>query len=181
MSTVMRGFALLASLATFQACGAGVAVSTRLPEFTHRNAADWINSGPLTLEGLKGQVVLLEFWTFDCINCRRTLPWLKAVHARYGDEGLVIVAVHSPEFAAEREPDNVRTAVRRLGIEYPVMLDADFSYWNALGNRYWPAIYLVDRKGRVAAHEIGELHQGTARGDGVEQEIRRLLADLTRH
>ncbi len=173
----MRIFALLASLAACQACGAGEGVSGRLPEFTHPDAVDWINSGPLTREDLKGRVVLVEFWTFDCINCRRTLPWLKAVHARYGDEGLVIVAVHSPEFAAEREPDNVHAAVRRLGIEYPVMLDADFSYWNALGNRYWPAVYLVDRKGRIAARTFGELHPGTARGDGVEQEIRRLLAE----
>jgi thiol-disulfide isomerase/thioredoxin len=149
----------------------------RLPEFTHRQASEWINSRPLTVAGLDGSVVLIEFWTYDCINCRRTLPWLEAVHSRYGGRGLVIVAVHSPEFEAERDPASVLAAVRRLGIDYPVMLDADFSYWNALGNRFWPAFYLVDRQGRVVAREVGELHADTARGDRFERQIRDLLGD----
>jgi thiol-disulfide isomerase/thioredoxin len=147
------------------------------PELPHSDAASWINSPPLTLADLRGEVVLIEFWTFDCINCRRSLPWLAAMHERYRDQGLVVVGVHTPELAHERDPDNVRDAVERLGVTYPVMLDADYSYWNALGNRYWPAFYLVDRTGRIEATAIGELHLDDARGDRFEDEIRSLLAD----
>ncbi len=164
-------FALAAS-----AAGSAPA-ATQAPEFTHAKPAEWLNSEPLTLAGLRGRVVLVEFWTFECINCRRSLPWLKAVHSRYHDAGLVVVGVHSPEFESERDADNVRAAVKRLGIEYAVMLDQDFSTWNAFENRYWPAFYLIDRRGRVAGSAFGELHLDTARGDGFEQDVRRLLAE----
>jgi len=121
-------------------------------------------------------VVLLEFWTYGCSNCLRTLPWLKAIHDRYADRGLVIIGVHTPEFAHERDPAKVRAAVKNHGIGYAVMLDNDFSYWNALENRYWPAFYLIDRTGSVAATAIGELHPGQSRGDDFERRIERLLA-----
>ena len=147
------------------------------PELTHADPASWINSPPLTLAGLRGSVVLIEFWTFDCINCVRSLPWLSAMHERYREQGLVIVSVHTPEFSHERDAANVREAVDRLDVAYPVMLDADSSYWNALENRYWPAFYLVGPTGRIEATAIGELHLGDERGEGFEGEIRSLLAD----
>ncbi len=146
------------------------------PEFTHTSADQWINSRPQTLAELRGRVVLVEFWTFGCSNCLHTLPWLKAVHERYGEQGLVIVSVHTPEFAHEHDVAKVRAAVKKHGIGYAVMLDNDFSYWNALANRYWPAIYLIDRTGDVTATAIGELHHGEPRGDDFEGKIQRLLA-----
>ena len=172
-----RVLAILPVLAASLAMEAGAASAARAPEFTHRQAAEWINSRPLTLENLRGQVVLVEFWTYGCSNCRNTMPWLKAAHARYRDQGFVVVSVHTPEFEEERDAGNVRAAVKRLGIEYPVMLDNDFSYWKAFNNRYWPAFYLIDRQGRVQARAFGELHAGTARGDDFEKTIQSLLAE----
>ena len=151
-----------------------------LPEFTHRAPADWINSPPLTVAGLRGKAVLVEFWTFDCINCLRTLPWIRATEMRYRAQGLVVVAVHTPELPRERLPANVRAAVKRLGIEAPVMIDGDFSYWKALGNQYWPAVHLYDRAGRHVLTEIGELHPGTPRARRVEVAIEQALAGSAR-
>jgi thiol-disulfide isomerase/thioredoxin len=146
------------------------------PPFTATDPAAWINSPPLSLAGLRGKVVLLEFWTFGCSNCRNTLPWLETTAAEYAAQGLVVVAIHTPEFAHERVPANVARAVRELGIRYPVMLDPDFAYWNLMNNRYWPAFYLVDRQGRIAATAIGELHDGQPRAERFEAQLRALLA-----
>jgi thiol-disulfide isomerase/thioredoxin len=146
------------------------------PEFTHSAMSDWINSAPQSLATLRGKPVLIEFWTFACVNCRRTLPWLKSAHARYADQELAILSVHTPELPEERVPENVREAVKRLGITYPVMLDTDFSYWNAMRNRYWPAFYLIDRRGRIAASAIGELHEGSARAHEFERQIEHAIA-----
>ncbi len=145
------------------------------PPFTATRADAWINSRPLSLVDLRGQVVLLEFWTFGCSNCRNTLPWLKAAAEKYHDQGLVVVSIHTPEFAHERVPANVRQAVRDLGIRYPVMLDPDFEYWKRLNNRYWPAFYLIDRQGRIVATAVGELHAGEARGERFEAQMREYL------
>ena len=173
-SKILR--AALAALA-LTGCGGNVtAMSAEAPEFTHPASTEWINSPPLTLQGLRGEVVLIEFWTFDCYNCRNTLPWLQAIHAEYESKGLRVISVHTPELPQERAPENVRAAVQELGINYPVMLDADFSYWRALNNRYWPAFYLVGRDGRIALAAFGELHRGTERGDRMEGRIRELLA-----
>jgi thiol-disulfide isomerase/thioredoxin len=163
--------AMLPLIATMNAHGADLA-----PEFPHSDAADWINSQPQSMAALRGKPVLIEFWTFDCVNCRRTLPWIKTVQERYGKDGLAVVSVHTPEFAREKDPTNVRKAVKSLGISYPVMLDNDFSYWNAMGNKYWPAFYLIDRRGRIVATQIGELHEGRARADDFEQQIKAALA-----
>jgi cytochrome c biogenesis protein CcdA/thiol-disulfide isomerase/thioredoxin len=132
----------------------------------------WLNSGPLALSDLRGQVVLIDFWTYSCVNCLRTLPHLKAWHEAYADDGLVIVGVHTPEFAFERVPGNVRRAVEDLRVPYPVALDNDFETWRAWSNRYWPAKYFVDREGRVRYAHFGE-------GDYEESErvIRALLAE----
>jgi thiol-disulfide isomerase/thioredoxin len=162
-------------LSTIIALASVAAMSVQAPEFTHTASKDWINSEPLTLASLRGSVVLVEFWTFDCYNCRNTLPWLKAIHAEYGPQGLKVVSVHTPELPQERDPANVRTAVKELGITYPVMIDGDSSYWRAMKNRYWPAFYLVDRDGRIVLSAIGELHRGDKRGDAVEAAIRERL------
>jgi cytochrome c biogenesis protein CcdA/thiol-disulfide isomerase/thioredoxin len=131
----------------------------------------WINSRPLTLPKLRGKVVLVDFWTYSCINCLRTLPYLKAWDMRYRSKGLVILGVHTPEFAFEHDLGNVRAAVKRLGVDYPVALDNSYGTWKAYSNNYWPADYLVDQAGRVRHVHFGE-------GDyaQTERNIRLLLA-----
>jgi cytochrome c biogenesis protein CcdA/thiol-disulfide isomerase/thioredoxin len=133
--------------------------------------SSWINSSPLTMEALRGKVVLVDFWTYSCINCLRTLPYLKSWYTRYSKDGLVILGVHSPEFAFEHDRGNVQAAVKRLGIRWPVALDNDFATWTAYRNQYWPADYLIDREGRLRDAHFGE-------GDytRTESEIRTLLA-----
>ncbi len=133
---------------------------------------EWVNSRPLTLAGLRGKVVLIDFWTYSCINCLRTLPHVEAWDRTYRKDGLVIVGVHSPEFAFESVPSNVRSAVKRLGVRYPVALDNAFGTWSAWGNQYWPAKYLIDRRGHVRYAHFGEGDY-----DVTEQNIRLLLGD----
>jgi cytochrome c biogenesis protein CcdA/thiol-disulfide isomerase/thioredoxin len=135
-------------------------------------AVTWINSPPLTRQALKGKVVLVDFWTYSCINCLRSLPYVKAWAAKYADQGLVVIGVHTPEFAFEREPDNVRKAVRDLGLTFPVAVDSNHRIWDAFHNNYWPADYFIDGQGRIRAHHFGE-------GDEVQSEriIQRLLAE----
>lgn len=140
------------------------------PEFSNINA--WINSEPLTLESLKGKVVLIDFWTYSCINCIRTQPYLNAWHNKYSQEGLVIVGVHAPEFAFEKVVDNVKEAVIDAEIKYPVALDNDFSTWQAYNNRYWPAKYLIDKDGKVRYTHFGEGDY-----DVTEANIQTLLRD----
>jgi cytochrome c biogenesis protein CcdA/thiol-disulfide isomerase/thioredoxin len=132
----------------------------------------WLNSEPLSLAGLRGKVVVIDFWTYSCVNCLRTLPFLRRWYETYRDDGLVIVGVHTPEFAFERDADNVRDAVSDLGIDYPVALDSGYETWNRWGNRYWPAKYFVDRAGHVRWAHFGEGEYETS-----EQVIRALLAE----
>ena len=143
-----------------------------------RGIDTWVNTPggkALTLGGLRGRVVLLDFWTYSCINCLRTLPHLEAWDRAYRAAGLTIVGVHSPEFAFERVPDNVRAAVKRLDVRYPVALDNDFATWRAYSNQYWPAEYLIDRNGRLRFHHFGE---GTY--EDTEQRIRALLGETVK-
>ena len=132
----------------------------------------WLNSPPLTREQLKGKVVLIDFWTYSCINCIRSVPYVKAWAERYRDKGLVVIGVHAPEFAFERDPANVRKAVADLGIRYPVALDNNLAIWRAFDNRYWPAHYLADAQGRIRYHHFGE---GST--DETETAIRSLLIE----
>lgn len=138
------------------------------PQF--QGIAHWINSQPLNLSALKGKVVLVDFWTYSCINCIRTIPYLNAWENKYSSNGLVIVGVHSPEFAFETNYTNVLNAVRQFGISYPVAMDNNHSTWNAYSNRYWPADYLIDANGNVRAFEFGEGNYAT-----TEKEIQQLL------
>jgi thiol-disulfide isomerase/thioredoxin len=131
----------------------------------------WINSKPLTVEQLRGKVVLIDFWTYSCINCLRTLPHLKAWDATYRSKGLMIIGVHTPEFAFEHVTSNVRSAVQRLGIRYPVVQDNSYKTWDNYANQYWPAEYLIDRTGHVR-----HTHFGEGEYPQTETLIRRLLA-----
>lgn len=149
---------------------------TTAPELPALPAAAWLNSPPLTLTALRGHPVLIEFWTFDCSNCRNTLPWMKTIHTRYSPQGLTVIAIHSPELDHERDPAAVAAHVQQLGINYPVLIDNDFRYWNALGNRFWPAFYLIDTQGRIVATRIGELHPGERSADDFERTIEQALA-----
>jgi len=135
-------------------------------------AVEWINAAPLTLEALRGKVVLVDFWTYSCINCLRTLPYVKAWAAKYREAGLVVVGVHTPEFDFEKVPANVRQATRDLGIDYPVALDSNFTIWNAWHNRAWPALYFVDAQGRLRHQQYGEGHY-----EELEQLIQSLLRE----
>src|SRR5436309_1909977 len=135
-----------------------------------RDVSAWINSRPLSLPKLRGKVVLVDFWTYSCINCLRTLPYLKAWDARYRSKGLVILGVHTPEFAFEHDLGNVRAAVKRLGVSYPVALDNSYGTWKAYSNNYWPADYLVDQAGRVR-----DVHFGEGDYAQTERNIRLLL------
>lgn len=119
-------------------------------------AVAWLNTPPLTPAALRGKVVLVDFWTYSCINCLRTLPYVRAWASKYKDHGLVVIGVHTPEFAFEKNLDNVRRAVKDLGITYPVAVDNNFAIWGAFFNNYWPADYFVDAQGRIRAHEFGE-------------------------
>ncbi|MVV47741.1 cytochrome c biogenesis protein DipZ [Pseudomonas sp. PB120] len=119
-------------------------------------AVQWLNSPPLDAQALKGKVVLVDFWTYSCINCLRTLPYVKAWAEKYRDQGLVVIGVHAPEFAFERNVGNVTKAMKDLGINYPVAIDNDFKIWRAFNNEYWPAHYFADAQGRIRYHHFGE-------------------------
>jgi cytochrome c biogenesis protein CcdA/thiol-disulfide isomerase/thioredoxin len=119
-------------------------------------AVQWLNSPPLSAEALRGKVVLIDFWTYSCINCLRTLSYVTAWAEKYKDQGLVVIGVHAPEFAFERDANNVKNAVKKLGVTYPVALDNDFKIWRAFDNQYWPAHYFVDANGHIRYHHFGE-------------------------
>jgi thiol-disulfide isomerase/thioredoxin len=135
-------------------------------------AGEWLNSPPLTPEALGGKVVLVDFWTYTCINWRRTLPYIRAWSEKYRDQGLVVIGVHTPEFAFEKNPDNVRWAVKDMRIDYPVATDATRAIWRAFDNHYWPALYFIDGKGRVRHRQFGEGNY-----EQPEMVIQELLAE----
>jgi thiol-disulfide isomerase/thioredoxin len=138
------------------------------PDLTGAN--QWFNSQPLTMQSLRGKVVLVEFWTRECINCVHVLPHTKALYDRYAADGLVVVGVHTPEYDEERDAHALKDAIGALDIKYPVAMDNDYRIWNAWGNRYWPAIYLIDREGHVVYRHVGEGDY-----DRTEERIRQLL------
>jgi thiol-disulfide isomerase/thioredoxin len=132
----------------------------------------WFNSPPLTREQLKGKVVVIDFWTYSCINCLRSIPYVRAWDEKYRKDGLVVIGVHAPEFAFERDPANVERAIKELGIRYPVALDNDWKLWRALKNNYWPAHYFIDAQGRIRYY-----HHGEGQYELSERIIRQLLAE----
>ncbi len=166
LSTIGRGAPMNAAPTDL----ANLPVEGELPAFT--GATTWINSPPLTPAQLRGKVVVVDFWTYSCINCLRALPYVRAWAEKYKDQGLVVIGVHTPEFAFEKSETNVRDAVRRLGVDYPVAMDNDFAIWRAFKNQYWPAHYFIDAQGRIRHHHFGE-------GDyeGSERVIQQLLKE----
>jgi len=148
---------------------ANAGVGMKAPDITNPT---WLNSEPVHLSDLKGKVVMVEFWTFGCYNCRNVEPYVKQWHRRYADEGFVVIAVHSPEFSHEREIENVKRYLTEHDIHFAVPIDNDYSTWNEYGNRYWPAMYLIDKQGVIRYVRIGEggYHD-------TEQMIRNLLAE----
>jgi thiol-disulfide isomerase/thioredoxin len=145
-----------------------LAASRGLPEF--QGIRQWLNSAPLTTGDLKGSVVLVQFWTFACINCQRTLPYIVQWHQQYAAKGLKVIGIHTPEFAFERDLHNVKQALQKHRITYPVPIDNEFKTWQAYSNEYWPHLFLADRQGLVRYDHIGE-----GAYDTTEQTIRKLL------
>jgi thiol-disulfide isomerase/thioredoxin len=145
-------------------------VEGQLPSLN--GAVQWLNSPPLTAQSLRGKVVLVDFWTYSCINCLRSLPYVNAWAQKYKDQGLVVIGVHAPEFAFERNIDNVKKATHDLGVDYPVAIDNNYAIWRSFNNEYWPAHYFVDAQGRIRYHHFGE-------GDYEQSEkvIQQLLAE----
>jgi thiol-disulfide isomerase/thioredoxin len=129
-------------------------VEGRLPSFA--GATGWLNSEPLTPEGLRGRVVLVDFWTYTCVNWLRTLPYVRAWAAKYAAQGLTTIGVHTPEFDFERDIDNVIAQARALRVPYPIAVDSDYGVWQAFDNHYWPAVYIADTQGRIRYHHFGE-------------------------
>lgn len=160
---------LLAALFLLSGARAGARDDRFAPELRGER---WLNSAPLQVEKLRGRVLLVEFWTFACWNCKNVEPYVKAWHAKYAADGLTVIGVHTPELAHERSLANVRAYVKERGIAYPVLVDNGFATWRAYGNRYWPAMYLVDKRGRIRHVAIGE-----GRYDETEAKIRELLAE----
>ena len=159
--------ALIVFFLTWAVANAGVGM--KAPDITNPT---WLNSEPLRLADLKGKVVMVEFWTFGCYNCRNVEPYVKQWHQKYADQGFVVIGVHSPEFSHERDIENVRRYIKDHDIRFAVPIDNDFSTWNKYGNRYWPAMYLIDKQGVIRHIRIGEGgYQDT------EQWITTLLAE----
>ncbi|MGR3910653.1 thioredoxin family protein [Burkholderia sp. SR8] len=142
------------------------------PDFT--GIERWHNSAPLRLDRLRGKVVLVDFWTYSCINCIHTIPYVNDWYRKYRDQGLVVVGVHTPEYPFERDPNNVADAVKRFGIQYPVAQDNRYATWRAYRNEYWPALYLIDANGKVVYTRYGE-----GGYDKTEAAIRGALAQAT--
>ncbi len=150
--------------------------ATPAPDFTQTGPEAWLNSKPLTWADLRGKVVVLDFWTFACWNCYRSIPWLHTLRSKFGDK-LVIVGVHTPELPQEYELDRVKAKLQEFAVTDAQMIDNDYGYWKAMHNRAWPAFYLVDRKGNVRARHFGETHDGDRNAKSIEADIRALLSE----
>lgn len=148
-----------------------------MPAFTHQEAENWINSKPLSTDAMRGQVLLLDFWTFDCWSCYRSFAWLTSLEDKFRGQTFKVIGIHTPEFEHERPIARVREKIKSWGLEHPVMIDNDFSYWNAVGARSWPSFYLVDKKGVIRASHMGETRVGDDKAQAMEKWIDNLLAE----
>jgi thiol-disulfide isomerase/thioredoxin len=169
-----KGTWLVAVLSTILVCTASSAedrmLQQQMPSLGRANA--WLNSHPLSAAELRGKVVLIDFWTYTCINWRRTLPYVRAWAEKYQNQGLVVVGVHTPEFSFEKDLDNVRHAASEQQVTYPIAVDSDYAIWRAFDNQYWPALYFVDAQGRIRHHQFGE-----GEYERAERMIQQLLAE----
>jgi cytochrome c biogenesis protein CcdA/thiol-disulfide isomerase/thioredoxin len=168
--SLLQGVGLGHKTQSIAVAGSTLPVEGTMPELN--GAVEWLNSPPLTRASLRGKVVLVDFWTYSCINCLRALPYVEAWAQKYKDHGLVVIGVHAPEFAFEKIPDNVKRAVHDLGVTYPVALDNNLAIWQAFNNQYWPAHYFIDAEGRIRHHHFGE-----GEYDQSEQVIQQLLRE----
>lgn len=160
---------LIGSAIQQMSCAALVNEGT-LPSLS--GATEWINSPPLTPEGLRGKVVLVDFWTYTCVNWTRTLPYVRAWAEKYRDQGLVVIGAHTPEFPFEKDVDNIRWAAKAMNVDYPIAVDSDYRIWHAFDNHYWPAAYIADANGTLRFHHFGEGNY-----DGIERAIQRMLGE----
>ena len=167
--SLLQGVGLGRKTQNIAVAGSNLPVEGTMPELN--GAVEWLNSPPLTRASLRGKVVLVDFWTYSCINCLRALPYVEAWARKYQDHGLVVIGVHAPEFAFEKVPDNVKRAVHDLGVTYPVALDNNLAIWQAFNNEYWPAHYFIDAQGRIRHHHFGE---------GEYDESERIIQQLLR-
>jgi thiol-disulfide isomerase/thioredoxin len=165
-----QGAGLTGGALSQQASPGPLPIEGELPPLS--GATAWINSAPLTPQGLRGKVVVVDFWTYSCINCLRTLPYVRGWAEKYKDHGLVVLGIHTPEFAFEKDLDNVKRAVRDLHITYPVAVDSDYAVWGLFSNQYWPAHYFIDAQGKIRGHQFGEGDY-----DGSERTIQQLLRE----
>jgi thiol-disulfide isomerase/thioredoxin len=179
LATILAGSAGIVGIAILEEQSMAQQTSPKSPllraegEFPSLDGAtEWLNSPPLTKAELRGKVVLIDFWTYSCINWRRTLPYLRVWAEKYKAQGLVVIGVHSPEFEFEKRPDNVRWALKDMGIDFPVAVDSNRAVWRALRNDYWPALYLIDAQGTIRHHQFGEGDYDTS-----ERVIQQLLAE----
>jgi thiol-disulfide isomerase/thioredoxin len=179
MPSLLTRFAALAVALQLTTAGAGAAAAPQrsalpvegtLPGFD--GAVTWLNSAPLNTQRLRGKVVLVDFWTYSCINCIRTMPYVRAWAEKYRDKGLVVVGVHTPEFVFEQDLPNINAAVGRFQLDFPIAVDSDKRIWRAFGNRFWPAYYLADANGKIRYHQFGEGNY-----EQTERAIQSLLAE----
>jgi len=147
------------------------------PEFTHPEPNAWLNSEPLSLAGLRGTVVLIDFWTFDCWNCYRSFAWLNALELRMKNRQFLVIGVHTPEFEHERHKGRLEDKIKLYDLHHPIMVDNDFSYWNAVGSRYWPSFFAIDKLGTIRAAFVGQTDPNSAQAKEIEQIIETLLAE----
>ena len=148
-----------------------------MPEFTQVDEVAWFNSKPLRSEDLRGKVVLIDVWTYGCWNCYNSFPWLRGVEEKFADQDFTVIGIHTPEFDPEKERENVLKKIDEFELHHPVMMDNDKAYWRALRNRYWPAYYIVDKKGNIRDAFIGETHEGDRRAKKIEKLISKLLKE----
>jgi thiol-disulfide isomerase/thioredoxin len=175
---VLGAFAIAAGLlVTIQAQAAKILDSRPAPQFTQTSPEAWFNSSPLTRDVFKGKVTLVDFWTFGCWNCYRSFPWLLGLEARMQGKDFQVIGIHTPEFDHEKVRANVEKKIAEFELTHPVMMDNDFAYWNAYGNRYWPAFYLVDKQGMIRHRFAGETHAETGKARAIEAAIEALLKE----
>lgn len=160
----------MAALAAVFFAQAALASPGRLAEITYPfkdQGEFWVNSDPLRDQDLRGRPVLVMFWTYSCYNCHNSFPWVKHVHERFSDQGLLVLGIHTPEFDFEKDRQSVQAKTKEYGLKFPVMLDNDYIFWKDMNNRWWPSFYLADGTGAIIAVAIGETHVGTKKSDDL--------------
>ena len=167
--TLTAAITILTTLSKEAAAEEGTMIGHQAPALAE---GTWLNSQPITLASLQGKVVLLEFWTYGCYNCRNTLPYVKSWHRKYAGDNFTVIGIHTPEFSSEKEFSNVQRQARNLGIEYPVVTDNEYKTWDAYDQQYWPVVYLIDKKGIIRYMHIGE-----GAYDETEHQIETLIAE----